>query len=411
MAASMQSLFASPNVVGIFVWGASGSGALHGLFDAHPEVLIVPAAHLENFHGAEWARLALQDGAPAMARAFVEAHPSAFDGTPGPGRAAPLPVDADAFVEHVSRLLVTGAEITRRDFFIALHVAYALARGEDVSRKTTILYHLRSPEAYATIEAVLEDFPYLRAIGVTREPLGSLLSRLRENALEAHTTGHDENAGYGQVAADGDYNVAYRHQLIGWRELRARFPMPFWTLRIEDLQRDTEAQLRALVAWLAVGWDPCLTRSAFDGSDGRDALDPGAATSEAAFDALDRYVFEGLLGRARRELDYGEADRTQRLLAPVLALLPTKLERVALLTPTGEGLGRRLQRVRATLGNMMARQAFSCRHVLCEEWPSLRTRLPPPAPLRPRPSETAAVSDPPGSGAGQTHETPGAATC
>jgi hypothetical protein len=36
---------------------------------------------------------------------------------------------------------------------------------------------------------------------------------------------------------------------------------------------------------------------------------------------------------------------------------------------------------RATLKNILVRQGFSYRHLLCEALPNLRARLPPPAPL------------------------------
>jgi hypothetical protein len=183
----------------------------------------------------------------------------------------------------------------------------------------------------------------------------------------------------------------------------ARHGLCFFSLRIEDINRDIEGQMRTLAAWLNLRWDACLTQSTFNGLAYHGEAPPmgaGEAPSEeesdAALDALDRYVLEGLLWRFRREFDYGRAGALQCALTPLLLLVPTRLERLALRERLACHLAYlRHQRsenidasgghasggLRATLKNMVARQGFSYRHLLCEALPSLRTRLPLPAPL------------------------------
>jgi hypothetical protein len=395
-------------VAGIFFWGRSGSVFLHSLFDSHPEVLTMPASRLNAFHAREWPKLAREPGIADMARRFVELNPSLFDGRQdrwfegldamGPGRDTPIAVDATAFVRELSRLLAPPAPVTRRRFFLAAHVAYALARGEDVSRKTTVIYHLHSPEAYANVEAALDDFPDLRAIGVTREPIRSTLSYLRKNVLGARAWEQDDRSEYAQLAPTGGYNFVYRHQLIGWRELLARYAIPFRAVRIEDLNRDREGQMRALAEFLGLSWHPCLLESTFNGlSYGGDQLAvgqvnavapqaPSSEESDAALDGLDRYVLSGLLANFRREFGYGETTALQRWLTPLLVLLPTRLERLALLASAlgalGAGTGPDAPSpARATLRQMLARQRFSYRHLLCEAVPELRSLLPVPESL------------------------------
>lgn len=406
----MAMRFDDLRVAGLFFWGRSGSVFLHSLFDSHPEVLTMPASRLNAFHAREWPKIDREPTIGDRARRFVELNPSLFDGrrdrwfegldAMGPGRDTPIAVDTAAFVRELSRLLAPPAAVTRRRFFLAAHVAYALARGEDVSRKTTVIYHLHSPEAYANIEAALDDFPDLRAVGVTREPIRSTLSYLRKNVLGARAWEQQDRSDYAQLAPTGAYNFVYRHQLIGWRELLARYSIPFRAVRIEDLNRDTEGQMRQLAEFLGLSWHPCLLQSTFNGlAYGGDQLSigqanatarkaPSSAESDAALDRLDRYVLSGLLANFRREFGYGDTPALQRWLTPLLLLLPTRLERLALLSSVAHLLGvgsaaAPASSPRATLRQVLARQRFSYRHLLCEAVPALRSLLPRPEPLSP----------------------------
>jgi hypothetical protein len=415
----MDARFENLSVVAIFFWGRAGSVFVQSLFDSHPDVLTIPASRLNGFHRWQWERISREPSIEAMARCFIECNASVFDGRDdrwfeglgalGPARDTPLWVDAEAFVRHLASVLV-GSEVTRRRFFLAAHVAYALARGQDVSKRTTIIYQLHSAEAFPAVEAALQDFPHMRAIGTTREPIRSMLSYLRKNVLVARAWSNTERSSYAQLAPSGAYNFVYRHQLSGWRELMARQGPAFFSLRIEDVNRDIEGQMRTLAAWLNLRWDPCLTESTFNGlvyNGETPPVEAGAAPSpeesDAALDALDRYVLEGLLWRFRREFDYGRAGALQCALAPLLLLLPTRLERLALrerlachlaylrrrhaaaTAGAGENIGASAGiasgRARATLKNMLVRQSFSYRHLLCEVFPELRARLPLPRPL------------------------------
>lgn len=393
-------------VVAIFFWGRSGSVFLHSLFDSHPEVLTFPATRLNAFHSRQWQELQQRSTLSEMIRCFCDWNPSVFDGREdrwfegldrlGPGRDQPLFVDRERFARELTTLLEGRGGVSRREFFIAAHLAYALARGEDLSQKTTIVYHMHSPEAYAAIEGALQDFPGMRAIGVTREPVRSTLSYLRKNVLAARAWGHADRSKYDQLASTGAYNFVYRHQLIGWRELLARYQVPFRAVRIEDLNRDLEGEMRLLASELGLRWHPCLTASTFGGlayhgdqlsigAVGPAAPPPSTAESDGALDALDRFVLEALLAGFREEFGYGEPTAFERWLAPVLVLLPTHVERLELAAAL-RGLSRGLDRAEArrvvlTLRRMLERQGFSYRHLVCEWFPWLRALLPVPAPL------------------------------
>jgi hypothetical protein len=395
-------------VVAIFFWGRSGSVFLHSLFDSHPEVLTFPATRLNSFHARQWPDIVSQPDLEQMVGRFVWWNPSLFDGrqdcwfegldSMGPARDLALQVDPRVFTRQLLELLGKDERASRKRFFLAAHVAYALARGQDVSRATTIIYHLHSPEAYAGIQSALSDFPELTAVGITREPVRSVLSYLRKNVLAARVWGQTDRSDYEKLASTSAYNFVYRHQLIGWRELRARFRLPFRALRLEDLNRDVEHEMRALARFLKLGWHPCLTRSTFNGleywgdqlsvgqSNGASVQAPSSSEADAALDALDRYVLQGLLAEFQSELGYADIDRLQRWLAPLLLLLPTRLERLAFrseLLAAGADPSMAARRCLSIARHMLERHRFSYRHLLCERLPAVRAWLPFPAPLSP----------------------------
>lgn len=397
-------------VVAIFFWGRSGSVFLHSLFDSHPQVLTLPATRLNAFHGRQWEEIQHEPSAERMVQRFCSWNPSLFDGHEdrwfegldrmGDDKSQALCVDPARFAHELVARLAHESVITRKNFFLHAHLAYALARGEDISQKTTVIYHMHSPEAYAAIGNALCDFPNLRGLGVTREPIRSALSYLRKNVLAARAWQQADRSEYHQLASTGAYNFVYRHQLTGWRELCARHPLPLRPVRIEDLNRDTEGEMRRLAAELGLDWHPCLTQSTFNGlaywgdqlaigaSNPNAAQAPKSEEAERALDRLDRYVLEGLLAAFRHEFGYGETRRLQRALVPLLVLVPTRLERLDFIESLsrlrlGPARSSALERLLATARRMLERQAFSYRHLLCEGLPTLRTRFELPRPLSP----------------------------
>ncbi len=370
---------------------------LHSLFDGHPQVLTFPATRVNSFHHRQWPDIARAHSREEMVASFVAWNPSCFDGTKdrwfegladlGPNRDAPLFVDEERFTRALLARLPdrAPAAIRRRDFFVAAHLAYAEARGEDVSQKTLLLYHLHSPEAYDGIGAALEDFPEMVAIGTVREPVRSLASYLRKNRDLARALGQDERAEYAGMVRTGGYNAVYRHQLAGWSELFDRRPIPRYEVRLEDLHDNPRSTMTRLAAWLGLAWDERLLASTWNGlaywgdqmAVKRQHGFSGAHTryapekTEEALDALDRYVLEGLLASWRREHGYERSRWHARLLAPLLLHAPTKAERTALAEAPVEAAR-----------SIVARWGFCYRHLVRAVLPAkVRARLPLPAPM------------------------------
>src|SRR5262249_5846172 len=141
----------------------------------------------------------------------------------------------------------------------------------------------------------------------------------------------------------GGFNAVYRHQLAGWSELFDRLPMPRYVVKLEDLHDAPRATMERLARWLGIGWDERLTASTWNGlaywgdkmAVARQNGFSGAHTRpspdrDEALDALDRYVLRGLLADFADAHGYEAPPWGARALAPVLAHVPTKLERGAL---------------------------------------------------------------------------------
>ncbi len=396
-------------VAALFFWGRSGTVFLHSLFDGHPEVLTFPATRVNSFHHRQWADIANAATREEMVAKFIAWNPSCFDGRAdrwfegladlGPAKDTPLFVDADRFTDALLARLPSRAPgaIRRRDFFLAAHFAYAEARGEDVSKKKVLLYHLHSPEAYDGIGAALEDFPEMVAIGTVRDPVRSLASYLRKNRDLAGILGQDDRATYARMARTGGYHALYRHQLTGWSELFDRRAMRRYEVRLEDLHDAPRATMTRLAQWLGIAWDERLLASTWGGlaywgdqmavkrqngfssAHTRQAAD----TTDEALDAFDRYVLEGLLAAFRRDHGYDRARWHARLLAPLLMHAPTKAERGAFAQAP----------IEAARG-MLTRWGYTYRHLARAVLPrAIRALLPLPRPLggglKPPPNATA----------------------
>jgi hypothetical protein len=109
-------------------------------------------------------------------------------------------------------------------------------------------------------------------------------------------------------------------------------------------------------------------QNGFSGAHTRTSPDKDEVT-----DALDRYVLSGLAADFLEAHGYGSSPWHARVLAPLLAHLPTKLERRALRdTPAPAARA------------IVARWAYTYRHLVRRVLPgSVRVRLPAPRPMSP----------------------------
>ncbi|MBI5240190.1 MAG: sulfotransferase [Elusimicrobia bacterium] len=371
----------------LYYWGRSGTLFLQSLLDSHPEVLTLPGCALMLFHVQQWDWIS-EESAPEKRIARFCEHPrnaALFDGSKdktdglaalGPGRDTPLSVDQEAFRRHMLAILAAAGRPDRGTFFLAAHFAYALARGEEIGRKRVIVYQMHSADPIAT-RNTLADFPgRVKAIGMVRHPMRALNSHLRMRLLQSRANpAHDgaANTEYHLMVRTGVYAGYYKHQLVGWTEIRRYFDLPLLPVKLEDLHSQPRREMEKVAAWAGIGWDDSLLKSTFNGLQywgDPQAVKPmqGFSTShtqyqgwQEQFDSLDQCVIAGLLGKGFERYGYWSLPAWQRLLCPFLVLLPTKLERRAWACAARESSGRALLQIaRSTL----ARYDLSYRHLL-----------------------------------------------
>lgn len=340
-------------VIALYFWGRSGSLFLHSLLDSHPEVLTLPALPVMDFHRGQWQRLR-QAGTPAaIVAAFLDDDrvPPIFDGRRDNGgarlgelgemRDTAVIVDRELFRRHMLELLEAAGVCDRRTFFLAVHCAYALARGQELGRQKMILYHMHAPNPTRTAGAVA-DFPGMRALGMVRQPLRALNSHLRAHRDGERELGRAAESEFSYLVGSGAYFNYYLEQTIGWLPIERMFSMPILPVRLESLHSEPRRTMEAVAAWLGLAWDDCLLKSTFNGltywGDQRSNTHiSGFSKSHTEteewrgqFDSLDQFVLLTLLGPSLERFGYGRNPAWKKLLLLLVIPVPTKLERQAM---------------------------------------------------------------------------------
>lgn len=349
-------------VIAIFSCNSSGSIFLQSLFDSHPQVLMFPSIFLMNFHNPNQNRLTrkLQYASYEQAETLVElfcqtylmCFDSSFDQTfelnaLGPQQNTPLQVDQQVFKQHVLHILNqfqhSNQEFSRKIFFLSVHFAYAMAQGQDIKTKHTIIYHIHIPELNTEIQQTWLDFPYFKAIFTLRHPLKSIHSSLRrsQNRIQSHVSKRDYS--FEDMVLNGHYHDTYRLQLKGYSQLIKQLTIPHYTLQLEALHNQPETSMQELANWCGLRWESTLLNSSFNGltywgSKMMRKKMSGFSNSYHLQDnlwkehcgVLEAYSLCGILYRQFESYPHAKVSPLQVYLAPLLALLPTKLEQRAL---------------------------------------------------------------------------------
>ena len=131
-----------------------------------------------------------------------------------------LKVDIKLFKKHMKAFGKKYDLLNRKIFFIAIHYAYEMALGNDVSKKTTINFQLHTPNENR-IRDFLIDFPKSKYLGTYREPIRALYSHIRHHRDNKIEEGNTTYTAYHSVY-DGLYLWYYQHQLIGWKQIAVK---------------------------------------------------------------------------------------------------------------------------------------------------------------------------------------------
>lgn len=250
--------------VALLHFGRSGTGLMHSLIDAHPEISTLPSIYLAGyFNTGIWEELSA--GPPEnLPERFAEKFAVLFDAespTPVPGaqkeeipylgvkegmnivgdnRDEVLRVNKDIFCVEARRQMARFENVDAGLFLMIIHAAYEKAHGES-RPKHTIFYHIHNPDEFAKLN-FLRHCPQARLMMMVRNPVQSCDSWVREAARD------NDCAQVSQriitMLYDIDRVMIRRQDAIG--------------VRMEDLKSRPEATMQALCKWIGIDETPSL---------------------------------------------------------------------------------------------------------------------------------------------------------
>lgn len=246
-------------IVGLVVGNGVGSKLLQGYLDGTPELLMIPAYPLMYFypHWEDWKqRHRDRWNWQTIVDLFCEKHASVLDSRKIPGfnglrtlgtnQNEYLAIDEGDFRQTLSSIL-HARPVNRRDFLLGVHAAYALCRTEDLKKKTVLLYHLHN---WQYLPYLLEDFPEVQVIAMTRDPRSNLPERIRTcyNVDEAKLNRTDAFL----ARALPSFNIPdyIYHDLCRIASLVPKENLR--VLRHEDLGLNRPTTLKRLCAWIGL---------------------------------------------------------------------------------------------------------------------------------------------------------------
>ena len=260
-----------PRMVCFGVGNGSGSKLFQGYLDSHPQIYMVPAYMLMYLypHWQQWQRDLKHDWTwKAIIDVFCIQHASLIDSRLIPGHDGlaalgktqdqHLAIDEDLFRAFLAHLL-GDRPINSRAFVLAVHYAHAFARGEDLSRKRVLVYHLHVHEY---VRYLAPDFPEMLTLGFVRDQRSNLKGRFQNNVT------------VDQVKLNGtDAAVYFRRTFLNyWRyhidsleRLRDLDPDRVRVVRHEDMHYHLEELMRATAKFLGIDFHPHMLEITFGG--------------------------------------------------------------------------------------------------------------------------------------------------
>ncbi|MCK5579902.1 MAG: sulfotransferase [Candidatus Omnitrophica bacterium] len=263
------SLDSLTKVVSIMVTGRAGSGFMYSLLDSHPSILSTPDVLMMGYYHfwLEHGHLPTEE----LVESFIDYYAVMFDAhkpskcartgsrvgmfcgfdSLGEKRDQVLTADVKIFRKSISHYLPAGKAVTRRTFFLALHVAYADAIGHRVDNDPIIVFGLHISHA-PSVKSLIEDFPAAQFLHMVREPVQTVGSVFKHYWQEGR-----RNPGLFQGCIQGRFLSGYPV----WDGFHAQS----CAVRLEDLHRRPREVLLALCGWLGIPWSPVLLKSTVNG--------------------------------------------------------------------------------------------------------------------------------------------------
>jgi|GEM_PF-1700711 len=269
---SMSEVAANMNVIVTMAYGRAGSILIQSLFDGHPNVLTLP--HLGPMYSLLPA--SIRDLDPQIDW-FINRFPTIFDTSRdtnefaaakfGPSGDVGFRVSSTKFKEHLMGLAIDyctidpNRQLSRKEFFVLVHVAYALCvRSFNITDIKYLFYHVHS-YVHAEWQHMLEDFPQLYFIGMTRDPRQDWTSWKKIHALRMQRD-------IGDVPPICLFLSEYHYSKSSYELsnlVEKLKPDHIRIIDLEDLHVLNKNAMTHLCSWLNIEFDECLMQSTING--------------------------------------------------------------------------------------------------------------------------------------------------
>ena len=245
-------------ITALFHFGRSGTGLLHSLIDAHPEISTLPSVYFSEFFDYFTWKKIIAGGWEDMANRFTTIYDVLFDAssstpipdgynkfisymgkkegltTVGKDKNEILSVDKKKFIKELKQLMSFYDRLDAITFFKLIHSSYEITLQNPYEKKH-IFYHIHNPEDYAKLN-FLSLTPSANLLMMVREPLQNCESWIKKSFYENN---------YKKVASriftmlfDIDNSIFQDKNSIG--------------VRLEDLKENPKKTIQALCGWLNI---------------------------------------------------------------------------------------------------------------------------------------------------------------
>ena len=237
--------------------GRTGSDFFQSLVDGHPQVLSIPG----NWNYVEfWNKAICKNDVHLLIDEFIWFHgptPHIYKfismyhtqerlDKMGESQNESFVVNIEKFRENC-RQLMQGLPITARNFFVAVHGAYDLARGNALAKRRLIFYHIHHINYLEQFRELVGDFKVLCTI---RDPRNTLVSGME------HWKAYDPS-----TFNFPHYRFALKRQFIESSQIRGMCK----TVKLEDVHLQTQNVMRDFCDWNGLEMDCCFEKSTFNG--------------------------------------------------------------------------------------------------------------------------------------------------
>jgi|SaaInlStandDraft_6_1057023.scaffolds.fasta_scaffold46875_1 hypothetical protein len=326
--------------VALVTTGRTGSDLLQSLFDSHSQVLTFNG-HLVQYYSFWENNLDIINSekfrSEDLIYKFISHHlellKSHYDlaerkNTMGDNFDESISIDLPKFIKITSNFL-QDKKLNSKNFLLAVHVAYAICLGQDISRKSIFLFHIHNADL---LPSFLKDFPDTRIICMTRDPRANYYSGIyhRILAYKANTNRSIPNCTKLFIYLLRIFEDAYSLD---------KYNNNYTVLKLEEL--GDKCLLTKVCTWLDIKYESTLELSTFGGIRWRgDALsvktnnEKGFSSDmisnkwEGSFGNVEKYVFNFILN-SRLEYylyPYKRISMKDYFIVPFLILLPLRLE-------------------------------------------------------------------------------------